>query len=166
METTKKILIVDDDIDVITVMESILTKKGYNVISALNKDDGMIKVKEEKPDLAILDVMMTTHYEGFEMAKELVGSKEFNNMSILMQTSIDVLTTNSPSVQAMAREFRENPEYKELQVLLVKNMETGSAGVDYLTEDGKTVWFPVDGFLRKPVNANKLVPEIERLIAN
>jgi len=126
----------------------------------------MIKVKEEKPDLAILDVMMTTHYEGFEMAKELVGSKEFNNMSILMQTSIDVLTTNSPSVQAMAREFRENPEYKELQVLLVKNMETGSAGVDYLTEDGKTVWFPVDGFLRKPVNANKLVPEIERLIAN
>ncbi len=59
---TKKVLIVDDDIDVITVVETILTHEGYEVISANNKKEGMEKIRSEKPDLAILDVMMTTHY--------------------------------------------------------------------------------------------------------
>ena len=160
----KKILIVDDDIDVITIIETILKKEGFNVISATNKVEGMQKIKEEKPDLAILDVMMTTHYEGFELAKELTDDSELKKMPVLMQTSIDILTTTKPDVQSMAREFRKNPGFKELHVLLVKDINTGKAGVDYLSEDGNSIWFPVDGFLRKPVDANKVVPEIKKIL--
>jgi len=161
---SKKILIVDDDIDVITIIETILKKEGFNVISATNKVEGMQKIKEEKPDLAILDVMMTTHYEGFELAKELTDDHELRKMPVLMQTSIDILTTTKPDVQTMAREFRKNPGFKELHVLLVKDINTGKAGVDYLSEDGNSIWFPVDGFLRKPVDANKVVPEIKKIL--
>ena len=161
---SKKILIVDDDIDVITIIETILKKEGFNVISATNKVDGMQKIKEEKPDLAILDVMMTTHYEGFELAKELTDDQQLKKMPVLMQTSIDILTTTKPDVQSMAREFRKNPGFKELHVLLVKDINTGKAGVDYLSEDGNSIWFPVDGFLRKPVDANKVVPEIKKIL--
>ena len=161
---SKKILIVDDDIDVITIIETILKKEGFNVISATNKVEGMQKIKEEKPDLAILDVMMTTHYEGFELAKELTEDPELKNMPVLMQTSIDILTTTKPDVQSMAREFRKNPGFKELHVLLVKDINTGKAGVDYLSEDGNSIWFPVDGFVRKPVDANKVVPEIKKIL--
>ena len=161
---SKKILIVDDDIDVITIIETILKKEGFSVISATNKVEGMQKIKEEKPDLAILDVMMTTHYEGFELAKELTEDPELKNMPVLMQTSIDILTTTKPDVQSMAREFRKNPGFKELHVLLVKDINTGKAGVDYLSEDGNSIWFPVDGFVRKPVDANKVVPEIKKIL--
>ena len=98
MKTTK-ILIVDDDIDVITVIETILNKKGYKVITAMNKEEGMKKIREEKPDLAILDVMMTTHYEGFELAKEITDDPELKKMPVLMQTSIEVLITTRPDVQ-------------------------------------------------------------------
>jgi CheY-like chemotaxis protein len=161
---SKKILIVDDDIDVITIIETILKKEGFHVISATNKVEGMQKIKEEKPDLAILDVMMTTHYEGFELAKELTDDPELRKMPVLMQTSIDILTTTKPDVQSMAREFRKNPGFKELHVLLVKDINTGKAGVDYLSEDGNSIWFPVDGFLRKPVDANKVVPEIKKIL--
>ena len=56
----------------------------------------------------------------------------------------------------MAREFRKNPEYKEVQVILLKDINSGKAGVDYRSEDGKSIWFPVDGFLKKPVDAKKL----------
>lgn len=115
----------------------------------------MKKIREENPDLAILDVIMTTHYEGFELAKEITDDPELRNMPILMQTSIDVLTTTKPDVQAMAREFRKNPGFKDLHVLLVKDINTGKAGVDYLSEDGKNIWFPVDGFIRKPVDSKK-----------
>lgn len=163
---TKKVLIVDDDIDVITVIETILTHEGYEVVSANNKKEGMEKIRAEKPDLAILDVMMTTHYEGFELAKQITEDPEVSNMPILMQTSIEVLTTTKPDVQAMAREFRKNPGFKELHVILVRDIVTGKAGVDYLAEDGRTIWFPVDGFIRKPVDAKKVLPEINRILNN
>jgi CheY-like chemotaxis protein len=161
---TKKILIVDDDIDVITIIETILKKEGYNVISANDKVEGMKKIKEEKPDLAILDVMMTTHYEGFELAKEITDDPELQKIPVLMQTSIDILTTTKPDVQAMAREFRKNPGFKDLHVILVKDVNSGSAGVDYLSEDGKSIWFPVDGFVRKPVDGKRIIPEIKRIL--
>ncbi len=163
MKTTK-ILIVDDDIDVITVIETILSKKGYEVITAMNKEEGMKKIREENPDLAILDVMMTTHYEGFELAKEITEDPELKNMPVLMQTSIEVLITTRPDVQEMAREFRKNPGFKDLHVLLVKDIITGKAGIDYLSEKGKTVWFPVDGFVAKPVDPGKILPEIEKVL--
>jgi len=163
---TKKILIVDDDIDVITVIETILRKEGYEVISAGNKIDGLKKIKEERPDMAILDVMMTTHYEGFELAKEIIDNPDLKKIPILMQTSIDILTTTKPDVQAMAREFRRNPGFKDLHVILVKDIVTEKSGVDYLSEEGKTIWFPVDGFIRKPVDSKRVLQEIGRILKN
>lgn len=161
---TKKVLIVDDDIDVITIIETILRKEGYIVISANDKVEGMKKIRQEKPDLAILDVMMTTHYEGFELAKEITDDPELQKIPVLMQTSIDILTTTKPDVQAMAREFRKNPGFKDLHVILVKDINSGKAGVDYLSEDGRSIWFPVDGFVRKPVDAKKILPEIKKIL--
>jgi CheY-like chemotaxis protein len=160
----KKIIIVDDDVDVIAVIQTILENEGYEVISASNKVDGIKKAKEHKPALAILDVMMSTHFEGFELAKELSEDPGLKSMPKIMQTSIDVLPTNNQDVISMAREFRKNPDYKELEVLLIEDTKTKKAGIDYRTKDGKNVWVPVDGFLHKPVDSKKLLPEIKRLI--
>lgn len=164
METKKKILIVDDDIDVITVLEAILIKKGYEVHSAMNKVEGIEKLRSLNPDLAILDVMMTTQFEGFELAQQILNSKEFNHIPFLMQSSIDILMTNKPGIQEMAREFRKDPNFKDLQVILIKNIEDGSAGIDYKAEDGTSHFFPVRGFIRKPVDAQKILPEIAKYI--
>ncbi len=164
MEMTKKIVIVDDDIDIITVVESILKAKGYQVFSANDKTEGLELIRNIKPDLAILDVMMTTHFEGFELAKELDNDDNLKEMPVIIQTSIDVLTTTKPSVQAMAREFRNSDEYSDLRVILVKDMISGNAGVDYLDEQGNNVWFPVNAFVRKPVSADILLPEVARLV--
>lgn len=162
---TKKVLIVDDDIDVITVLKTILKKEGYTVITANNKVEGKKLALKEKPDLAILDVMMTTHFEGFELAKDIIEDPSLSGMKVLMLTSIDVLTTTNPSVQAMAHEYRLNENYKELQVILIKDILSGNAGIDYKTEKGDSVWVPVDGFLRKPVDAKKILPEMKRLLS-
>jgi CheY-like chemotaxis protein len=161
---TKKILIVDDDMDVVTMVETILGKAGYKVISAGNKVEGMEMIRSEKPDLAILDVMMSTHYEGFELAKEIIDDPQLSKIPVLMQTSIEILTTTRPDVQAMAREFRKNPGFKDLHVILVRDINSGKAGVDYLSENGDTIWFPVDGFLRKPVSSTALLPEVKKIL--
>ena len=164
MENVKKIVIVDDDIDIINVVESILTAKGYKVFSANDKKEGLELIKNEKPDLAILDVMMTTHFEGFELAEEIVSDESLKTMPIIIQTSIEVLTTTKPSVQAMAQQFRQDPDYSDLRVILVKDLVTGNAGVDYLNEDNQAIWFPVNAFVKKPVDATVLIPEIENLL--
>lgn len=161
---TKKVLLVDDDVDVITAVKAILTKAGYDVIEAVNKKEGVEKLRSEKPDLAILDVMMTTHYEGFELAQEILANPEFKNVPFLMQSSIDILVTTKASVQEMAREFRKDPNFKDLQVLLVHNIVDGGAGVDYRAEDGTSHWFPVRGFIRKPVDGAKILEEVKKHI--
>ncbi len=164
MKTSKKILIVDDDIDVITIIETILSKEGYEVVTAMNKQEGLEMMRTEKPALAILDVMMTTPYEGFELAREILNNEDLRNIPILIQSSIDVLVTTKASVQEMAREFRKDPNFKDLQVLLVKNVSDGTAGIDYKGDDGVSYWFPVKGFIRKPVESQKILPEIEKHI--
>ncbi len=162
--TSKKILVVDDDIDVINIIETILTNEGYTVVTANDKVEGWKKMQSEKPDLAILDVMMTTHFEGFEMAKQIIESPEFKNVPVLIQTSIDVLQTNQQDVVRMAHEYRKSMSSRDIDVLLLENVDTGKAGIDYLAEDGKSVFIPVNGFIKKPVDSKKLLPAIAKLL--
>jgi CheY-like chemotaxis protein len=164
MYTTKKILVVDDDIDILTAVEAILKSKGYQVVTATNKVEGFEMIEGEKPDLAILDVMMTTPYEGFEMAKSLVENPAMKDMPVIIQTSIEVLETTQPYVQEMARQFRQDPAFSDLRVILLKDVVSGSAGVDYLNEEGRNIWFPVNAFVKKPVSMDTLLPEVERLL--
>jgi twitching motility two-component system response regulator PilH len=162
---TQKILIVDDDVDVINVISTILENEGFEVIIAGGKDEGLAMARTEKPDLAILDVMMNTHFEGFELAEALINDPALSGMPILMQTSIEVFTTTKESVREMAREFRQDPNYRELQVILMKDIVSGNAGIDYRNDRGQSIWLPVDGFLKKPVDSKKLLPEIRSLLS-
>lgn len=162
----KKILIVDDEADIRDALSSILKAEGYKVITSDNKKEALKLANAALPDLAILDVMMATHYEGFELAKDLIDDPECNDIPILLHTSIEVFTTNEESVREMASEFRQDPNYRELQVILVKDNVSGKAGIDYLTDDGKTVWVPVSGFLEKPMVPEKLLKEVKTLLGN
>ena len=84
-----KIMIVDDDPDYINVVKTILEKEQYIVVSAGDKTEGMEKIKTEKPDLAILDVMMDAWQDGFEMSRQLKKDPEFKNMPVLMLTAVE-----------------------------------------------------------------------------
>ncbi|MHC4104674.1 MAG: response regulator [Planctomycetota bacterium] len=83
-----KILIVDDDVDLTKAMQTILESQDYTVLAAADREEGMEKVRADKPDLAILDVMMSTWEDGFEMARELKKDPELKNMPILILTSV------------------------------------------------------------------------------
>lgn len=83
-----KILIVDDDQDIRESLQAVLEKRQYTVTTAADRTEGMEKIKTEKPNLVILDVMMATWQDGFEMARELKKDPQFENMPILMLTGI------------------------------------------------------------------------------
>ena len=81
-----KILIIDDDPDILEASSLILKANGYEAIMATNPDDGYKLVMEEKPDLIILDVMMIEPDDGFFLAEKL--RREKVTIPILMYTSI------------------------------------------------------------------------------
>jgi CheY-like chemotaxis protein len=93
-----KILVIDDDPDIVTSARLCLEAAGHEVIEAQNGSEGLEKIQAEKPDLIILDVMMDTTTEGFQLTLQLrspdPGSpyKEYREIPILMLTSIHSTT--------------------------------------------------------------------------
>jgi len=82
------ILIIDDDPDIIEAMKVVLENKGYEVRSAQDGAEGMERLKEARPDLIILDVMMRTSQEGFELSRELKHNAQYKDIPILMLTAV------------------------------------------------------------------------------
>jgi len=83
-----RILIIDDDGDLVAALKIVLEGSGYEVVAAFDRVEGMEKLKEQKPDLMILDVMMTAWQDGFEMARELKKDEQFKDIPILMLTGV------------------------------------------------------------------------------
>ena len=83
-----KILITDDDQDIRDSVQAILEGRQYEVVTAADRIEGMEKIESEKPDLLILDVMMTSWQDGFEMARELKKNPQYKDIPILMMTGV------------------------------------------------------------------------------
>lgn len=83
-----KILLIDDDPDVHTVVRRILEPRSYQVVSAYDGTEGLSSVVEERPDLIILDVVMPGKH-GFDVCRELKTDEKyhfFSNIPVLMLT--------------------------------------------------------------------------------
>ena len=129
-----KILIIDDDRDVVELIRITLEANNYDVFSAGNGAEGLKLVKEIRPDLIILDVMMDTATEGFQISYQLRSKdpkseyREFSQTPIIMMTGIS---------QKLHMKF--SPE-----------------------QDGD--YLPVDEFLEKPVRVDSLLEKIKKLL--
>lgn len=83
-----KILVVDDDADFQRVHRIVLESKGFEVSAAYTAEEGLEKVRDEEPDLVILDVMLPDGYEGFEVARQVREELGQRDLPILILTSI------------------------------------------------------------------------------
>jgi CheY-like chemotaxis protein len=86
----KRVLIIDDDMDFIEAQKAVLEKGGYAVTYALNGEDGIKKAFDGKPNLIVLDVMMTTIDEGFDVARKLRSNPATKNVPLIMLTAINM----------------------------------------------------------------------------
>ncbi len=123
---SKTIMIIDDDIDLVEAMRITLESAGFDVIDAQEGIKGLEIIREKYPDLLILDVMMGTQDEGFQLAYTL----------------------------------RSHPDTKDLPIIMVTAVGTQTG---YHFDPSKDENFlPVDEFIEKPVNPQKLVDAVNR----
>ncbi len=88
MANKAKILIVDDDPDIVEAMKVVLESKRYKVDIAKSGEAGLKKLKKVRPDLVILDVMMETKDKGFDVARSIKNDQAYKAIPILMLTAV------------------------------------------------------------------------------
>jgi len=87
MESKKKILIIDDEEDVVTYLSAFFADNGFETISAINGKDGFEKAKSEKPDIITLDVSMPEE-SGVKALRDLQHNESTKNTPIIMVTGV------------------------------------------------------------------------------
>ena len=83
----KKVLVVDDDPDVRLFSVTVLEENGYTPLEASNGEEGLKKIKEDKPDLVILDILMPRQ-SGIRLYRELKTDKTLRNIKIIILSGI------------------------------------------------------------------------------
>ena len=83
-----KILVIDDDKDFQDTTRIVLEKSGFQVAAAYDPEEGLQKVQAESPDLVILDVMMPSGFEGFEVARNIREELKLMELPIVLLTAV------------------------------------------------------------------------------
>lgn len=104
----KKILVVDDEPNVVRTLTFVLKKEGYDVSSAVNGEEALIKAREFKPSLMFLDVMMPRK-NGYEVCQELKSDADTRDIHIIILSAKGQETDKEKSLSSGANEFMTKP---------------------------------------------------------
>jgi two-component system alkaline phosphatase synthesis response regulator PhoP len=87
MSDNKLILVVDDDTDLVEMVSMKLESENFRVNKAYDGIEAMDRIKEERPDLIVLDVMMPRK-DGYTLCDELKNSEEYKGIVIVLLTAV------------------------------------------------------------------------------
>ena len=110
----KRILVVDDDQDIVDSITIMLESQGYEVVAAQSGEEGMRLVEEKRPDLILLDIMMEKLTTGLHIGYDLRKHPEYKSIPIIIisgigeATGFDIVTEKETDYVA-ADDFLEKP---------------------------------------------------------
>lgn len=124
MEQRPRILLVDDDPDFVEATRMILEANSYDVIVAVNGNEGIKTARQENPDLILLDVIMPVE-DGFTTAEQLKKDPQLNKIPVIMLTSFSSKGqgTNIPRGRGLsleAEDYLEKPVKPEELLKTIK----------------------------------------------
>lgn len=83
-----KVLVVDDDPDFVKVTSKVLEKAGHLVTSASNGAKALKAMRQDPPDLVLLDVMMSYILDGLDLSREMAADPQLKEIPVIMITSL------------------------------------------------------------------------------
>lgn len=111
---SKKILLIDDEEEMVEMVSADLAAAGYAMITALESLQGIEKAKAENPDVILLDIMMP-EIDGYEICKKLKAMDETQNIPIIFFTAMGSADLEEKIVDAGGADYIRKPfEYQEL----------------------------------------------------
>jgi DNA-binding response OmpR family regulator len=134
MASGKKLLMIDDDVNLVNVFSLVCKAKGYQFFAAHSAAEGLEKILEVEPDLIILDVIMEDFVAGFRVVSELRTGKE-----------------DSPYAK-----------YAKVPIIMLTSVTT-KTHVNFGSRVG-TALLPVDEFIEKPAKPAEILSTVERIL--
>jgi chemosensory pili system protein ChpA (sensor histidine kinase/response regulator) len=83
-----KVLVVDDDPDFVRVTSKVLEKAGYEVVSAANGAKALQAMRQNPPDVVLLDIMMSYILDGLDVSREMAEDPKLKDIPVIMVTSL------------------------------------------------------------------------------
>ncbi len=105
---TARILVVDDDANIINFFRAVLEEQGHTVATAENGIEAVKKAREFHPEVILLDVIMP-QMDGYEVTEELKGNPETSSISIILVTGMDTLEDKVRGLECGADDFITKP---------------------------------------------------------
>lgn len=129
MSAAHRILLVDDEEDILNFLSYNLKKEGYEVYTALNGHDGIEIAKKQKPDLIVLDVMMP-EMDGIETCRLLRENKEISNTLIVFLSARSEDYTQIAGFDSGADDYITKPVKPRVFISRIKALLRRLGGVD------------------------------------
>ena len=136
MTQPPKILVVDDDPEFLDSTRAMLESNSYQVTLAPGENEALAEIEAERPDLLILDVMMSSLISGFQLMREIKADDRYKAIPILIVTGVD----------------------KEVCLDFARH-----ANSPHRSPDDQR-YLPVDGYIVKPVTTADLLRTVERIL--
>ncbi len=86
-----KVLVVDDDPDFVRITSKVLRSAGYEVSSAANGAKALQAMRKERPDLVLLDIMMSYVLDGLDVSREMAQDSDLAGIPVIMVTSLTAI---------------------------------------------------------------------------
>lgn len=117
---THRILIVDDESHILHVLSLKLGKAGYEVLTAVDGEEGLHMARESKPDLVITDIQMP-YMTGLELSRELAGDEATADIPVLILTARGYALSSEDLETSNIREVLSKPFSPRLLIELVSS---------------------------------------------
>lgn len=127
----EKILLVDDEDTNLRLLTQWLIPLGYNIELASNGEEAVQKVRDSRPDLIILDIMMPV-MDGYEVCKRLKQDPETKNIPIIMVTALHERKSKLKGLSVCANDFLSKPINQRELTIRVKNLLKIKAFDDFM----------------------------------
>ncbi len=145
----KQILVIDDDHNAVKYLSALLSEHGYDPVPAYDGAEGLQKIRQAKPDLIVLDVMMPKK-SGFVLFKQLKQDDAYKDIPILMVTGV-----------AGVLEELNDQQYKTLEKPYDSLRESLKKKIREMREEGLV---RPEMFMDKPVDPDSFVTKVRQLL--
>jgi two-component system alkaline phosphatase synthesis response regulator PhoP len=121
----KKILVVDDDPNIMKLLTFRLSAEGYNVVTASDGQEALDKVRQEKPDLIILDITLPL-LDGYQVCSTLRADEQYKYIPVVMLTASKEMKEIAVGLESGAVAYIQKPFKADVLLGIIKGFINGA----------------------------------------
>lgn len=119
----KKILIIEDNEDVVNVYHQILTEEGYEVIQTSFGKIALGMIQTQQPDLILLDIMLPGGMNGFDILEDLKRTGKLPKIPVIVLTNLNTQAETAKELGAIAYLIKADTDPEEILTLVNKTLQ-------------------------------------------